>query len=57
VLTEGPGIVSWTIANLPPPAWIDAGDTWRFQCWYRDPQGPCGTTYSGSSAMAVTFTP
>jgi FG-GAP repeat len=57
VLTEGPGIVAWTQANLPPAGGIDPGETWRFQCWFRDPNGPCGATYNASSAVAVTFTP
>ncbi len=31
------------------------GSTWHFQCWYRDPQGPGGTGFNLSDAMAVTF--
>jgi hypothetical protein len=55
VLTEGPGIVGWTWNNLGSAGHILAGDTWSFQCWYRDPQGPCGTGSNASSALAITF--
>ncbi len=36
---------------------IDAGETWYFQGWYRDPMGPCGTAFNLSNAIAVTFAP
>lgn len=55
VLTEGPGIVGWTWNNLGSAGHILAGDTWSFQCWYRDPKGPCGTGSNASSALAITF--
>jgi hypothetical protein len=55
VLTEGPGIVGWTWNNLGSAGHILAGDTWSFQCWYRDPKGPCGTGSNVSSALAITF--
>ena len=55
VLTEGPGIVGWTWSNLGSAGHILAGDTWNFQCWYRDPKGPCGTGSNASSALAITF--
>ncbi|MDP6386641.1 MAG: integrin alpha, partial [Planctomycetota bacterium] len=55
VLTEGPGIVGWTWNNLGSAGHILAGDTWSFQCWYRDLKGPCGTGSNVSSALAITF--
>ncbi|MDP6937758.1 MAG: hypothetical protein QF848_02880 [Planctomycetota bacterium] len=55
VLTEGPGIVGWTWNNLGSAGHILAGDTWSFQCWYRDLKGPCGTGSNASSALAITF--
>ncbi len=53
----GPGIVAFSIANFTPVHWITSGQTWRFQNWYRDPFGPCGTGFNLSNAIAVTFTP
>ena len=57
VMTLGPGIVNYTIANFAPAFWITSGQTWRFQNWYRDPGGPCGTNFNLSNPIAVTFTP
>jgi hypothetical protein len=34
---------------------ITVGSTWAFQAWYRDPGGPCGTSFNLSSALALTF--
>jgi len=53
----GPGLVAWTIGNLPPPGWINIGQTWNFQSWFRDPAGPCGFQSNTSNAMQATFTP
>lgn len=48
-LTYGPGIAS-ALGILP-------FTTRNFQCWYRDPTGPCGSTFNTSNAYSVTFTP
>ena len=53
----GPGLVAASGALFPPAGTIVAGSTWSFQHWYRDPGGPCGTGYSVTNAVAVTFTP
>lgn len=37
--------------------WIDAGETWSFQAWARDPGGPCGGGSNFTNALAVTFEP
>lgn len=42
--------------NLPAGASIESGDTWNFQCWYRDPQGgPSG--FNLSNGLSVKFCP
>lgn len=55
--TNGPGLSAYTIANLPPPAWILSGSTFTFQSWFRDPLGPCGTNGNTSNAMMASFVP
>lgn len=57
LFTTYTGLVSHANANFPPAGHIAAGSTWHFAHWYRDPGGPCGSTYSTSSALSVTFTP
>jgi hypothetical protein len=54
-LIEGPGIVAYSTANFPVSAHITAGQTWHFQGWYRDPNGPCGSGFNLSNALSVTF--
>jgi hypothetical protein len=34
---------------------IQAGQTWNFQAWSRDPSGPCGNGTNFSNALSVTF--
>jgi len=36
---------------------LAVGDTHNFQCWYRDPMGPCLNGFNTSNAFSVTFTP
>ncbi len=56
-LTLGPGIAAFACGTFPPAGCISAGSTWNFQCWYRDPLGPCGTGFDLSNGMSVLFTP
>ncbi|MDA1265319.1 MAG: right-handed parallel beta-helix repeat-containing protein [Planctomycetota bacterium] len=56
VLTLGPGITSLS-QQFAMSGHIAAGETWHFQVWHRDPQGPCGSGTNFSNAIAVTFTP
>jgi hypothetical protein len=56
VLTLGPGIVAYSLANFPVSGHIQPGDTWFFQTWYRDPSGPCGRGFNLSNGLQVDFT-
>lgn len=54
----GPGIVAYSISHFNPAGHIQAGDSWGFQHWYRDPGiSPCGNAVNTSSAVRVTFAP
>jgi hypothetical protein len=55
-ISEGPGIAAWSQSHYPLLGQIQAGQTWYFQAWYRDPQGPCGSS-NFSNGVAVTFAP
>lgn len=52
----GPGIVAASQVRFPASGWIAAGSTWRFQAWFRDPTGPCGSA-NLSNGVALAFTP
>lgn len=47
------GIVR-ALAGLPGGG-IVAGSTWRFQGWYRDPGGPCGSGFNLTNALSIQF--
>jgi len=34
---------------------IQPGSSWNFQFWYRDPQGPCSSTFNLTNAIPVDF--
>lgn len=53
----GPGIVwlSHTFQNTAGA--IDAGETWFFQAWFRDPAGPCGSAFNLSNGIMIPFGP
>ena len=53
---SGPGIAASTQA-FPTATQIHAGQTWNFQCWYRDAAGACGGTTNLSNGLSVDFTP
>jgi len=56
VMLRGPGLVAQS-QTFTPPGQISAGQTWNFQCWYRNPAGPCGAFYNLSNGLSVEFTP
>ena len=45
-----------TNVNLVMPGFYSAGDTAHYQCWYRDPGGPCGNNFSLSNALSLVYT-
>jgi photosystem II stability/assembly factor-like uncharacterized protein len=53
----GPGVVAYSHAHFSASSQIQPGQTWNFQCFYRDPSGPCGATSNTTNGFAVTFTP
>jgi hypothetical protein len=51
------GGATWGPGLAPIGGWV-AGDTRRFQAWYRDPvAGPCGSTFNLSHGVEVIFLP
>jgi hypothetical protein len=56
-MTLGPGIAAQAQQANPPGGWILEGQTWHFQTWYRDPTGPCGSSFNLSNALRVSFGP
>ena len=43
-------------AHPPRPAGqIQAGSTWYFQFWHRDPAGPLGSGFNTSDALEIQF--
>jgi len=56
-LAMGPGIVALACQRFPADGCIEAGDTWNFQCWYRDQDGACGEDFNTSNGIEVQFAP
>jgi len=53
-VAEGP-IVDLASTIFPPGGEIDAGESWHFQYWYRDPAGPCQSSFNLTNAVSVDF--
>jgi hypothetical protein len=44
-----------TSQSFPGGGPIQAGESWNFQVWYRDPNGPCSSNFNLTNAIPVDF--
>ena len=51
---DSAGSASWTGGLGASGGW-GAGDVQRFQGWYRDASGPCGSTFNLTQGVEITF--
>jgi len=60
ILNSGSGgVMTYVVDNTSPPqasGQLQAGESWNFQCWYRDPAGG-GAAFNLSDATSILFTP
>lgn len=56
-LNMGPGVVAHAHEHFGPAGAIAPGQTWKFQVWFRDPAGPCGSGFNTSPGYAIAFAP
>jgi hypothetical protein len=56
-MSQGPGLAAWSLTHFPVVGHIVPGSSFRFQAWFRDPQGPCASSFNLSNAVSVTFGP
>lgn len=56
VTADGAGDASYG-PGLAAGASFDVGDEPRLQVWYRDPQGPCGSGFNLTNAVALSYGP
>lgn len=50
------GLGDYIQANMPAGAQLIVGASYYFQFWYRDPQGPCGSTSSVTNMIRLVVT-
>jgi hypothetical protein len=56
LLLRGPGLIGYS-QGFSPLGQIRAGQSWNFQCWFRDSAGPCAHTTNLTNGVHVQFTP
>ncbi|MFT5049162.1 MAG: glucose/arabinose dehydrogenase [Chlamydiales bacterium] len=56
-LLEGPGMVDHFASHPSQSFHITPGTTWKFQGWYRNNAGPCGTGSNLTNGLSITFAP
>jgi len=54
-LQYGPGEIVSLAASFPMGSQPMPGETWYYQVFYRDPLGPCGTTFNATEALSVLW--
>ena len=60
VFTGPNGVGAYSMdLNAPTPfgMHIDPHETWNFQFWFRDPNGPLGSGFNLSNGLKLTFCP
>jgi hypothetical protein len=55
-ILDASGNATWGPGIAAGQGW-NPGDTRYYQGWFRDPAGPCGTSFNTSHALEVTYTP
>jgi hypothetical protein len=55
--TYGPGLTAYGLGHFSVTGQFAPGDVWHFQTWFRDPLGPCGSSFNLSNGLAVTMQP
>jgi len=56
-MQQGPGLAAYSLTHFPVVGHITPGSSFRFQAWFRDPTGPCASSFNLSNAVSVTFGP
>jgi len=54
-IIEGPGIAAHALNAFIPMGHFMTGSTYYFQGWYRDPGGPCGSSFNLTNGLQITY--
>jgi arylsulfatase A-like enzyme len=54
-IIEGPGLVAHSQAAFISMGHFMTGSTYYFQGWYRDPGGPCGSSFNLTNGLQITY--
>ena len=50
-------VVGFSNSSFGAVGQITTGSTWNYQGWYRDPAGPCSSSFNLTNALAITYAP